>query len=223
LLFNKFGDPNVAYYRIYAGTAPQPKRLLDVSAVTLKHLANLQDGVRYYFRVTAVDINGRESGYSNEESVLVHFINPGQNIVLNGDFSQGRNSWIWGTSGSASAQWSIENEVSHFDITNAGTVFSDVQLRQIGIPLIQGHTYTFEFDAWAEQSRLIEAKVGQDTSPWTNYSRIGYSNVTPVKRHFSYTFTMQEPSDYNSRVVFNSGAFNIDVYIDNVSLVEVLN
>jgi hypothetical protein len=223
LLFNKFGDPNVAYYKIYGGTTPQPTTLLDVSTVTLKHLTNLQDGVRYYFRVTAVDINGIECGYSNQENVVVHFTTINQNIVTNGDFSQGKDSWIWETSGTASAQWNIENGVSHFDITNGGTVFSHIQLRQTGIPLIQGKKYTFEFDAWAEQSRFIEAKVGQDASPWTNYSKIGYSNVTPVKKRFSYTFTMQEPSDYNTRIVFNAGTSDLDVYIDNISLIEVTN
>jgi hypothetical protein len=33
---------------------------------------------------------------------------------------------------------------------------------------------------------------------------------------------MQDSSDYNARVVFNTGTSNIDVYIDNVSLINVL-
>jgi hypothetical protein len=70
--------------------------------------------------------------------------------------------------------------------------------------------------------RIIEAKVGQDESPWTNYSKIGYSYVTPNLTHFRYPFTMEDSSDYNARVVFNTGTSNIDVYIDNVSLITVL-
>jgi hypothetical protein len=223
LIFNKFGDPNVAYYRIYGGTTPQPTTLLDTSTSTLKHISEgLESGIRYYFRVTAVDIHGTESDYSNEESAVVSFTGPGQNVVLNGDFCRGQDSWIWNVGGSANAAWNIENGVSHFEITNGGTQISHVQLRQAGIRLVRGKQYVFEFDAWSALPRLIEAKVGQDQSPWTNYSKIGYSTVTPNPTHFRYPFTMQDASDYNSRVVFNTGTSDIDVYIDNISLINVL-
>jgi hypothetical protein len=223
LLFNKFGDPNVDYYRIYSGTTPQPTTVIDTSTSTLKRLyEGFENGLRYYFRVTAVDTNGTESDYSNEESVVVSLTEPGQIVVLNGDFCQGQASWIWEVSGSASAQWNIENGVSHFDIANGGTQISDVQLRQAGMKLVRGKEYIFEFDAWSVMPRMIEAKLGQDESPWTNYSKIGYSYVTPNLTHFRYPFTMEDSSDYNARVVFNTGTSNIDVYIDNVSLITVL-
>ena len=223
LIFNKFGDPNVDYYRIYGGTTPQPTTVLATSTETLKHISEgLENGIRYYFRVTAVDIHGTESDYSNEENAVVSFTEPGQNVVLNGDFCQGQASWIWNVGGSADAAWQIENGVSHFDITNGGTQISDVQLRQAGMKLVRGKEYVFEFDAWSDLPRIIEAKVGQNESPWTNYSKIGYSSVTPNPTHFRYPFTMQDPSDYNARVVFNTGTSNIDVYIDNVSLITVL-
>ena len=95
---------------------------------------------------------------------------------------------------------------------------ASVQLRQNGINLIQGKTYVFEFDAWADSTRTIEAKVGQDVDPWTNYSKIGFTSISTQKKHYSYTFTMNNPSDYNSRVVINTGISDVDVYIDNVSL-----
>jgi len=65
LLFNKFGDTNVAYYRIYGGTTPQPTNLLATSSTTQKRLTNLENGRLYYFRVTAVNKGGVESDYSN--------------------------------------------------------------------------------------------------------------------------------------------------------------
>jgi hypothetical protein len=223
LLFNKFGDSNVAYYRIYGGTTPQPTTLLDTSTSTLKRISEgLENGLRYYFRVTAVDTNGTESDYSNEESAVVSFAGPGQNVVLNWDFCQGQDLWTWGAGGSASAQWNIENGVSHFNITNGGIQMSDVQLSQAGVKLVRGKEYVFEFDAWSDLPRIIEAKVEQAESPWTNYSTIGYSSITPNPIHFRYPFTMQDPSDYNARVVLNMGTSNIDVYIDNVSLINVL-
>jgi hypothetical protein len=223
LIFNKFGDPNVEYYRIYGGTAPQPTTVLATSTETLKRLSDgLENGRQYYFRVTAVDFNGAESDYSNEVIAVVTFTEPGQNMVLNGDFCREKDSWIWEVGSAASAVWNIENGVSHFDITGGGTVLTDVQLRQAGIRLVRGRQYVFEFDAWSELPRIIEAKVGQDESPWTNYSKIGYSSITPNPTHFRYSFTMQDPSDYNARVVFNMGSSYYDVYLDNVSLITVL-
>jgi hypothetical protein len=223
LIFNKFGDPNVAYYRIYGGTTPQPTTVLATSTSTLKRLSEgLVNGLLYYFRVTAVDIHGTESDFSNEESAVVTFTEPGQNMVSNGDFCQEKASWIWEVSSAASAVWNIESGVSHFDITSGGIVLPDVQLRQAGIRLVRGKQYVFEFDAWSALPRIIEAKVGQDESPWTNYSKIGYSSITPNPTHFRYPFTMQDASDYNTRVVINTGTSDFDVYIDNISLITVL-
>jgi hypothetical protein len=73
LIFNKFGDTNVAYYNIYGDTTPSATDLLDTSKLTMKELSDLQNHVEYYFRVTAVDQYGSESYYSNEESVFVDF------------------------------------------------------------------------------------------------------------------------------------------------------
>jgi hypothetical protein len=218
LLFNKFGDDDVDYYRIYGDTISQPNIVLDTSRSTMKGLTNLENRHRYYFRVTAIDINGLESGFSNEEDIFVNLTQPGENMVLNGDFSGGTQPWIWEVGGAASADWLIENGVSHIDITNGGNQVHDVQLRQNGIPLLQGRNYVFEFDAWADAPRLVEVKVGQDEAPWINYSRTGFSFLTASPTHFDYEFEMSEPTDDNARVVINAGDSDIDVYIDNISL-----
>src|SRR5712671_6048121 len=88
LIFNQFGDTNVGFYRIYGGTSPHSTNLLATSGVTLKKLINLQ---------------GIEGPYSNEETNTVNIIKPGQNMVKNGDFAQGTNSWVWTLSGGATA------------------------------------------------------------------------------------------------------------------------
>ncbi len=222
LIFNQFGDPDVNYYNIYGGTSPNPTTVLDTSKLTLKNLTNLENGRQYYFRVTSVT-NGLESDYSNEESALVQIIQSGQNMVRNGDFSNAKENWTWELQGSGSAEWFVENGVSHFDISEGGPDIYDVQLRQNGIPLVQGEEYLFEFDAWADADRLIEAKVGQDGGSYLNYSKLGYSYITTQNQHFEYTFTMDDPSDLNSRVVFNTGTSDIDVYIDNISLKQKIN
>jgi len=224
LIFNKFGDPNVAYYNIYSDTTSPPATLFDTSTDTLMRIySGLPNGTNY-FRVTVVDNLGRESDYSNEESGFVNFtIIPGANMVKNGDFSDGKEEWTWEVTGPAMADWLIESEVSHFEIASGGTQLSDIQLRQGRMQLVQGKEYIFEFDAWsAIQPRQIEAKVGQSESPWTDYSQIGLTQITPNQEHYSYTFTMEDPSDFNAQVEFNLGVYTRDVYLDNISLREKL-
>ena len=217
LIFNKFGDPNVAYYCIYGGTGPHPTALLDTSVSTLKRLTGLENGRRYYFRVTAVDMDGRQSDYSNEEDAMVRFLGPDENMVLNGNFSQGKDSWTWELQGGA-ANWTIEDGLCHIAITDGGSQIYSVQLRQAGMQLGREEEYVLEFEARAEQPRIIEVKVGQNKSPWTDYSKIGFSYVRTRRSRFRYTFIMENASDYNARIVFNMGNHNTDVYLDNVSL-----
>ena len=218
LIFNKFGDDSVDYYNIYGGTTSNPTNLIDTSHSTLKKLADLQNGLRYYFRVTAVDKNGMESGYSNEEDLIVNITQPGSNLIVNGDFNHALDAWKWEVDSSATADVQVEDGVCNFVIQNGGNKISDVQLSQNNIPLIQGQDYTFEFDAWADETRLVEIKVGQDVAPFINYSRIGYSALPSTSKRFTYSFKMQESTDNNSRVVINAGKTAQDIYIDNLYL-----
>jgi hypothetical protein len=219
---NKFGDDNVDYYNIYGGTTPNPTNRIDTSHTTLKHLVDLQNGLHYYFRVTAVDKNGLESDFSNEEDIIVNIVPPGSNLIINGDFADTLDAWIWKTEGSALADVQVNDGVCNFVIQNGGTEFWAVQLRQNNIPLIQGEDYIFEFDAWADETRIVEIKVGEDISPYRNYSRNGYTALNSTLKHFTYTFEMQESTDNNARVVINAGATAQDIYIDNLSLKMVV-
>jgi hypothetical protein len=61
-------------YRIYQGASPNPNTMVNMMmgdiADTAKTFTGLVDGTRYYFRVTAVDNVGNESGYSNEVNAV---------------------------------------------------------------------------------------------------------------------------------------------------------
>ena len=87
LIFNQFGDTNVAYYSIYGEPISQSTNFLANSTSTLARLTYLQNGVTYYFRVIAVHRDGTLGQFSNEQSVTVNLIQPGQNMVANGTFS----------------------------------------------------------------------------------------------------------------------------------------
>ena len=218
LIFNKFGDTNVNFYRIYGGTSPQPTTLLATTPATLAHLSNLQNNQQYYFRVTAVASDGTESGYSNEENVLVNLIQPGQNMVQNGDFSAEPNGWTWVTNNTGAGTFNVVTGACVIHITSAGTALTDLQLRQSGLKLIQGKQYVLEFDGRAVGgTHPIEVKLGQDQSPFGIYY-LASPTLRTTPQHFTYSFTMTSASDLNTRLMFNLGALARDIVLDNVSL-----
>ena len=218
LLMNKFGDDDVAYYNIYGGTTPNPLSLIDTSRTSLKRLANLENGRHYYFRVTAVDQYGTESGFSNEENLIIRDLAPGSNLIINGNFTYGLDSWIWEVDSLASAEVQVSDSVCSFYIPQGGSNVTDVQLRQNNIPLIQGQNYILEFDAWSDETRIVEVMVGKDISPFTNYSRNGYTAVSTDSEQYTYSFKMEQATDLNARLAINAGTSTENLYLDNISL-----
>ena len=217
LLFNKFGDTNVAYFKIYGGLAPHPTALLDESLTTTKPIVNLPSGL-YYFRVTAISHDGTESPLSNEESINVNSVPPGGNLVKNPDFAQGGFDWGFGLSGTASAAWSISNNVARIYITNGAASLEDVQLVQGGLTLNQGKQYVLEFDGWSAGARYIEVKLAQSASPFLDYSHITPPFLTPNPAHYRFIFTMQQTSDATVDLLFNVGASPGTIYLANMLL-----
>ena len=220
LIFNQFGDTNVAYYRIYGGPTSQSTNFLASSPTTLARLNYLQNGATYYFRVTAVHRDGTEGQFSNEQSVTVNLVQPGQNMATNGNFSLGTTGWTLSLANSGSATWTATNGLASVNITKAGTYVTDIQLQQTGFRLIQGFQYILSFDAWSTtRPRYIQAEVGQAASPFLNYSSsIGSSALTPVRTHFQYVFNMTQASDFNANLMFDLGASTTGVSLANVSL-----
>ena len=69
-------DDTVSGYRVYHGQAAgsyaqAPGEGANAGTATSFVVAGLQKGVTYYFTVTSVDTQGRESVYSNEVSKLI--------------------------------------------------------------------------------------------------------------------------------------------------------
>lgn len=71
LLFNKFGDPDVARYDFYGGTEPEPEQLMASTDKPFIHLKDLTNEETWFFRVRAVNSKGEKSGFSNQEDLFV--------------------------------------------------------------------------------------------------------------------------------------------------------
>lgn len=218
LIFNKFGDKNVDFYNIYVGRGINPTDVYATSTTTLAKLYDLVNRRRYFVRVTAVDADGNESPFSNQEQFVVNMVTPGEEMVANGDFSDGKNNWDWLVRNGAAAVFSVEDDAAHISISNGGDNNHDIQLTQSGITLIQGREYVFEFDAWANAPRTLEAKIAENGGAFTDYTQVGITALSRSKKRFTYRFTMNASTDSDARIVFNAGATTTGMYITNVSV-----
>ena len=225
LIFNKFGDADVAYYNIYAGQQPQPEDVIATSEQPFIHLSEeLENDAVYYFRVTAVNSQGIESAFSNEESVHYLVMQSGVNFVKNGDFSDDTHSWFLTQQANASGSFFVnDSEELHITIENMGAESSQLAVRQFNLPLIRERSYRLEFDAYAASGRILEANLTHSESPYTNYSRLGLIWLDGRIAHFSRQFTMTDPTDTRAALVFGVGTSQEDVFFDNISLVMLGN
>jgi hypothetical protein len=220
LLFNHFGASDIAEYQIYGGhtsfadqrfgSTDQPYLIL-IDEDVLNHRV-------YFFRVRTVDQNGQMSEFSDPERVQVSFVEPGENLVTNGSFDQRLEPWHLKAATSGGIARSIhEAGTLHLMIDQGGDLLGDILLYQDGLSLIQNETYLFEFDAWSDENRIIEAELEQADNPAVNYSKMGQIYLKKRTQHFSRSFRM-ENTDFRARIAFRCGGENVDVFLDNVNL-----
>ncbi|MDG5816058.1 glycoside hydrolase family 9 protein [Chitinispirillales bacterium ANBcel5] len=144
---------------------------------------------------------------------------PAGEQVANGDFSDGLNRWTLGTSLGGVGSPSVTDGEYHLSITDGGTEEWSLQIVQTGIQLIEGVTYEFRFDAYADEERTLIADIAMSAAPWSSYIT-GVSNQVDLgteKTTYSIVFTPNS-SDMGARITFNAGLSDADIYLDNVSL-----
>ena len=218
LIFNKFGDPDVDFYNIYTGGTAGSMAVFDTTSATRYDLDTRENDGFYYIKVTAVSRAGVESPPSETKVIHARHFDPGENIISNGDFSDGRTNWFLEASVGAEAKGTIEEGRYWIQIDNAGRERGDILLYQGGLPLYSGQRYRLEFDAYARLARVIEAELMAKDSPFTNYSRIGPTGLRTREIHHAFEFVMQQPTDLHARIVIKCGGDVNDVFIDNLSL-----
>lgn len=218
LIFNKFGDENVNFYKIYYGENPEQIVLMDTTQQNWYDADYLKDGTRYYFHVSAVDFENNESEYSNIDSVDVQQIEPGKNMILDSDF-ESLDSWDIYSSEDGYASGYIDSDGwGLVSVLDGGTLLEDVQLRQYNVILLEGREYQLEFDAYASETRIFNVRLESNEPLGDNYSAFGTTQLRQSPRHFTYNFLMENPTDADARLSFYCGKTAGNVFIDNVNL-----
>ena len=115
----------------------------------------------------------------------------------------------------------FENGEACANVAEGGEEPWSLGFAQTGIPLEQGQTYLFRFDAYANKPITFRPAITLSEAPWTEFvGRV--ETLGPQAESFSYEFEMEQSSEDN-RLIFFIGANENTPYsvcFDNVELVQ---
>ena len=137
------------------------------------------------------------------------------NLLTNGDFENGSDSWLIGVDDDSSAPVVTVGGNSYYsmDVTSAGNAY-EVNTSQ-KVEIISGKTYTLTFDAWSNVERTILGGIGLSGPPWDNTAE----SVSITTTRTTYTLThVAGFGAPDARVLFDLGAEVGVVNIDDVYL-----
>ena len=153
-------------------------------------------------------------------TLLISIFGFSQNLVTNGNFQTGTSA-PWTGNAANVVDLGGSNFVNQANVTAAGNPW-DVNLSQ-EIVLVSGKTYRFTFDAFtasATGTRTLIAGLGQTAAPYAAVTST--VTLTSSPQTFTNDITITYGDAVTDRVIFDMGAATGFVFIDNVSVVEVL-
>ena len=144
-----------------------------------------------------------------------------ENTVINGDFSDSLNHWIFFTQlyGEATASVSEEKNGEHIlkvDVTDGGVQSYSVQLIQEDIALVKNIRYKCVFTIWSNVEGQITARIGT----YDDYETVGFQKHVDVKttgQSVEIEFTPSESTPF-ARFELNLGNEERIFYIKDVQI-----
>lgn len=141
--------------------------------------------------------------------------------VYTSDFSNDTDGWWLGLQGGAAGNLTATGGKLNVSITNLGTEAWHVQLVRNNIPLHKDKMYRISFKAQATTDRNLTFYAGKASDPWNAYSGSSGSTIGTTETSFSASFTMAQPTDLESRLVFDLGQNISAVTITEVKVEEL--
>lgn len=151
--------------------------------------------------------------------------------LLNGDFSQGTESWDIYTNDGSNAEISAADGELKVDFKNYdGWNSWSTQIYQNKLNLKSGTTYTLSFDASSSLDKRIGVDIVVNSIPDGSSGKhlAETLDLTSDKQTFTYVFSVGDSGDPNAKLVFLLGSQNVpgeqfishNILLDNVTLVE---
>ena len=129
----------------------------------------------------------------------------GENLLQNGDFSQGKATWGVYTESGGQGQLTAEKQKGILSITNSGTLDYAVQLYYDGFKLETGGKYRFAFTVTSSISRRLRARIQLNGGDYKGYCQKDIDLTADESKRVEIKFEMTEKTDPAPRLCFNCG------------------
>jgi len=217
LTFDAWSDANrsiIAGIGLSGGDFSSDVKATDITATRTTYSVTLSSANFGASDARVIFDVGAETGMVNIDNVAL-IIGTGE-LVVNGNFENGSDSWLVGVDDNSSAPVVTDGGNTYYsvNVTAAGNAY-DVNTSQ-KLEIVQGSTYTLTFDAWSDADRSIAAGIGLSGGDFSSDAQT--VNITASRTTYSISLSSANFGAVDARVLFDSGAEVGIVNIDDVSL-----
>ena len=183
----------------------------------------------YYYIYTVSD----EAGNTAQASRYIHVtVDPSlvtDDMVQNGDFSNGTGFWALDILEQSAGTFTVVDEVAVIEVTTASWNKAFPRFSTTEAMTIENGTwYEVSFDAKADLARSIDVQVGDllDGAPWfTEFVSDQTIGITTDWDTYTFKFLMELDTNEEGVLLFNFGQigdenFETTIYLDNIAIVE---
>lgn len=129
----------------------------------------------------------------------------GENLLLNGDFTQSKANWGVYTESGGQGKLTVEDRKGILSIGKSGTLDYSVQLYYDGFKLETGGKYRFAFTMTSSISRKLRARIQLNGGDYHGYCQQDIDLNAGEGKRVEIDFNMTEKSDPAPRLCFNCG------------------
>ncbi|WP_114752212.1 cellulase family glycosylhydrolase [Pleomorphovibrio marinus] len=138
--------------------------------------------------------------------------------IYEANFEESTEGWNLLTQSGAQASLHLVDDHLQISIQQTGSEGWHVQLSKGNITLEEGQIYGVSFTAYAEDILPVTQYLGQNTAPFSSYTGYQGFQIEESKKTFSYVFTMNSPTDENSRAVFDLGSLASNIRLESFKI-----
>ncbi|MBD3322079.1 MAG: cellulase family glycosylhydrolase, partial [Chitinivibrionales bacterium] len=143
----------------------------------------------------------------------------GNDILTNGDFSSGRDSWGYGVwSATGQADFAVVDESFHAMVIEPAPETWNIQLIQSDLALQAGEDYYLSFDARGTSGKSLSVSL-MNSADYSSYGGTSTTLSSTYQKVSTCISIQQSRSD--GQLAFSFGASTGELYIDNVKLIKI--